>query len=247
MRHKSAIVVMTKYPTPGRVKTRLTPALTPHQAAAVHRAFLLHWMDRLKRLDLVELIVCFDPPDAEADFRALLNDDSIELLPQSTGDLGARLAAAASTLSLRFDHLLFVGVDSPDVPDEMIEQVLLALRDPRLTPRREPRIAQRAEPDPRIALAPTDDGGFWALGVTSTVNVAALCRDIEWSSGKEAAQTLARAAELGYAIAPTAACRWPDVDRPADLRRLVDKLATSRRSGDAELLSKLREAMSNER
>src|SRR6266576_1240388 len=93
------IILMAKHPTPGRVKTRLTPKLTTDQAANIHRLFLRHLVWRLSRLNPAELIICFDPPDAQASMAAIFDAPSeLTFLPQSPGDLGHRLASAAAAM-----------------------------------------------------------------------------------------------------------------------------------------------------
>jgi hypothetical protein len=201
---------MAKYPAPGRVKTRLMPALTADQAARVHREFLLHVVERLAPR---RVIVCFDPPESEAEMRRLLDAD---LAPQSAGDLGQRLAAAARRVS---PSVIFLGVDSPDVPMKFIDRVagLLASHD--------------------VVIAPAEDGGYWSVALAPAVDAGKLFAGIEWSTGREGAQTLERAKHLGYNVA--VADRWADVDRPEDLRRLIERLKRSNEPDDRELLARL--------
>jgi rSAM/selenodomain-associated transferase 1 len=213
---------MSKYPRPGTVKTRLVGDFTPTQAADIHRALLLHWVRRLRNIrGIAQAVLCFDPPDAAAAMRALVQPvaPQMTLLPQSPGDLGQRLATAANSLFPTNDAVLFVGVDSPDVPDDHVEHAV--------------RLARRAN----VSVSPTDDGGFWALGVRRGVDCAALLSNIDWSSGRECRQTLDRAAAL--ACNPVTGPTWHDVDRPADLRTLLDRLALSNHSEDQGLLMNL--------
>src|SRR5215204_2148736 len=92
-----AVVLIAKFPVAGKVKTRLTPAITPEQAAAVHRAFLLHLFKRLIDLRPAELFVYFDPPDAQAAMKDLLcSIGPCTFIPQVAGDLGQRLAHVAT-------------------------------------------------------------------------------------------------------------------------------------------------------
>ena len=74
-------------------------------------------------------------------------------------------------------------------------------------------------------VAPAEDGGFWSVAISSRVDPANLFAGIEWSTGRECAQTLERAKHLGYNVA--LADRWDDVDRPEDLRRLMERLKRS--------------------
>ena len=212
---KLVVVVMAKYPLAGLVKTRLMPALTADQAARVHREFLLHVINRLSPR---RIIACYDPPHSETDMRALLNVE-VELIAQSRGDLGARLAAATRAARHISENLIFLGVDSPDVPIKYIDHIaqLLAQHD--------------------LVIAPADDGGYWAVALAAHVDAARLFQGIEWSSGRECAQTLERAEHLGYNVA--VADQWADVDRPEDLRRLIERLKRSSDPDDQKLLARL--------
>ena len=213
-----AVILMAKYPTPGRVKTRLTTELSPAHAAAVHRVFVQHLVGRLARLAPAELVVCFDPPEQGGAMRELFGDVAVPLTfaPQSSGDLGARLAAAAGDVGRRHARLLFLGVDSPDVP---VSHLFKA--------------AELTEGSP-VSLGPTTDGGYWSLGLQSFVDVARVLADIPWSSGSEAMATLRAAESVGLTAATGLA--WDDVDHPADLRRLLERLPQSDAAADRELL-----------
>jgi rSAM/selenodomain-associated transferase 1 len=214
-----AIVVMAKYPTPGKVKTRLMVELTAPQAASVHAIFLRHLCARLARLNPAELVICFDPPDEADAMRRLIDLPEVTLLEQCPGDLGARIAAASGTLFARHQRLLFLGVDSPDLP---LAHLFKAAELTELAP---------------VSLSPTIDGGYWSLGLGRGVEVQTLLRDIPWSSGQEAAATLKSAEVLG--LTSVTGLAWDDVDHPPDLRRLLERLGRSDAGADRELLSNL--------
>ncbi len=203
-------VVMCKYPTPGRVKTRLMPALSAEQAAEVSKTFLLHLNAKLGGSTLYVV----DPPDA--DWRGLLGD--VPTRPQAAGHLGDRLIAAAVD-AVSAGGLLFLGLDSPDLPDAALARAADLLA------------------DADVVLGPTDDGGYWCLGLSPAVDPAALLAGIDWSSGREFTQTLGRAESLGYRTA--LADRWPDVDYAEDLTALLDRLSRSGEPSDRRLLDAL--------
>jgi rSAM/selenodomain-associated transferase 1 len=215
-----AVILLTKLPQPGRVKTRLQPALSPEAAAAVQQAFAVHVARRLGRMGPAELVVCFDPPDAGPAMRDLLGEAcDATYLPQSSGDLGERVAAAARVVGRLHRRLLLLGVDSPDVPTAHLAA------------------AARLTTEVAVSLGPTDDGGYWCLGLWNEVDADALLVGIRWSSGHEARQTLERADSLGYATATAPA--WDDVDHPDDLARLVARLRVSTDPDDRLLLDHL--------
>jgi rSAM/selenodomain-associated transferase 1 len=215
-----AIVIMAKYPTPGRVKTRLQPVLSEDESAEVQRVFLLHVLERLVSLEVGDVIVCYDPPDATEAFEALV-EARAGLLPQSGGDLGDRLANAEIVLRADYDRVLFFGVDSPDVPEkhllEMIRQTLVH----------------------DATLAPAEDGGFWAMGVRTSVDLAEVLRGIEWSSGREYAQTTDRLKSHGCTVG--VGRRWFDIDRASDLIALNERLIGSHAADDRLLFAQLKD------
>jgi len=222
----TAVVILSKYPTPGRVKTRLTPALSPEQAAAVHRIFLLHVVRRFRAMGPAELIVCFDPPDARAAMSHLLSSVAadVTLIPQVGGDLGHRLAAVAVDVGRRHRRMLIGAVDSPDVPSAHLRGVVDTM----------------AGADVTLGLA--DDGGYWCIGLSNSVDAPALLRSgIEWSTDRTGTQTLAAARAMNYRTA--ADYSWGDVDRPEDLRNLVGRLERSGEPEDETLLADLRRAL----
>jgi rSAM/selenodomain-associated transferase 1 len=215
-----AVVVMAKAPLPGRVKSRLCPPLTYEQAADVHRLFLLHLAARLEELQPDELVICFDPPESLDTMRRMLSPVcTASYIAQVKGDLGDRIADAARIVGRHHRRLLFLGVDSPDVPTAHLQDAAM--------------LTGRAS----VTLGPCEDGGYWCLGLWAEVDAAGLLANISWSSGREARQTLDHAAALGYAAA--VAPQWRDVDRPEDLRDLLTRLAASTDELDQRLLSDL--------
>lgn len=214
-------VVMAKHPVPGRVKTRLTPEFSPDAAARVQEAFVRHWGERLAELDLPLKAVFFDPPEAAAAFAELLPVALRAVCrPQVSGDLGARLVGATASLGHRRSiGVFFLGVDSPDVPRDMLLGAMALVR-------RE-----------SVVIGPASDGGFWCLGLGPSVRAEAVLEGIAWSSGREQAQVVAAARRAGYDA--RLAGMWDDVDRPDDLRRLVRRLKISRDPMDRRLLRRL--------
>ncbi len=200
------VIVMGKMPVPGRVKTRLVPPLSFEQAAALHDAFVHETLSRLRPLrpnPVGRLVLCVDPPEATGEASAHYGD--VEVAPQAAGDLGSRLIAAYSDVG-KSSSTMFIGCDTPDLPRGHIESALELLRS-----------------GTGVVLGPTDDGGFWCLGVAAGLDLEPVLNRVDWSSGREMSQVVRNAAATALPVA--IARRWRDIDRPQDL---VDLLGRSR-------------------
>jgi rSAM/selenodomain-associated transferase 1 len=222
-----AVVIVAKLPVAGKVKTRLFARFAPPAAALLHEHFLVHTVRRIQSLKLGTTVVLFDPPDQVDAFKSLI-EDPVEFLPQIGGDLGARIAACVTQLRERFARIVFLGSDSPDVPDADIRAAADSL-------------AKR-----QLCLGPTEDGGFWTIGFGRGVDVETLLKDIPWSSGTECEAVLVKAAAMHLEV--QVGGRWSDVDRPSDVDALLWRLEHSRSPADVRLFSQIQHiVLPNER
>jgi len=191
------LVVMTKYPTPGHVKTRLAAEIGPERAAALYRAFLQDLAERLESIGCeIETWWAVWPPWAP--FDDLLGD--ARTFPQEAGDLGARMVAACERVRPRpGGAVIVIGADMPHLPLARIHEARAAL-------------AGGAD----VVVGPAEDGGYYLIGTRKPVPW--LFTDIPWGTREVLAATKARvrAAGLGLTELP---CGW-DVDDAPGLERL---------------------------
>ncbi|MFH6787329.1 MULTISPECIES: TIGR04282 family arsenosugar biosynthesis glycosyltransferase [Methylobacterium] len=199
------VAVMAKASAPGRTKTRLVPPLTYEEAAGLNTAFLRDVVANLTAARAagapLASYMAHGPPGSESFFR--------DALPPGTGlietwlpGFGACLFHAVTALFERgHDAACVLNADSPTLPTGLLVELTDRL----------------ARPGDRAVLGPAEDGGYWVLGLKAPHR--RLFEAIDWSTERVAAQTLARAAEIGLPveILPT----WYDVDDRAGLRRLV--------------------------
>lgn len=135
-----AVVVIAKRPTPGRSKTRLSPPLTPEQAAAVAQASLDDTFAAVGAANVQRRVVAYDGP--EGDWIPV----GFERFPQRGAGLDERLAAAFEDLGC---PAVIIAMDTPQVTSGQLEAALAAL----------------ATHD--VVLGATDDGGYWIVGLAS--------------------------------------------------------------------------------
>ena len=198
-----AIAVMAKASSPGRTKTRLTPLLTPQEAADLNTSFLQDIAENIARAaerTPITAYMAFGPPGSEPFFREHLSAD-IELIPAWEGSFGACLRAAVQAMFERgHGGACVLNADSPTLPCEVLVELAEAL----------------AEPGDRAVLGPAEDGGYYVLGLKSLHE--RMFEDIDWSTERVCEQTLARAAEIGLPVHLLPS--WYDVDDADGLRRL---------------------------
>ena len=196
---------MTKAPRAGTVKTRLQPPLSAEEAAELNICFLR---------DIAAAIVSsggeskgigvFTPLGSDGEYANVLPSDFI-LIPQRGDSFGERLTnAATDLLRVGFESCCLINSDSPTVTADAFRQAVAKL--------------QRA--DNHIVLGPSDDGGYYLIGMRKVYR--RLFEDIDWSTERVFAQTLDRARELTLSVHVLP--KFYDIDDATALRRLCGEL-----------------------
>jgi rSAM/selenodomain-associated transferase 1 len=204
-----ALAVMTKAPRAGQVKTRLIPPLTPDEAAQLNRCFLRDTAAAISKAsaNIARGVAVYTPLGAEPDYIDILPRD-FELLAQRGHGFDERLFnAAEDLLRIGFASVCLINSDSPTVPAEDYAQAATFLA---------------ADAD-RVVLGPSDDGGYYLIGLKQMHR--RLFEDIDWSTERVLEQTIQRAAELKLPVELLPA--GYDVDDLATLRRLCRELVDS--------------------
>ncbi len=212
---RPVVVVMVKAPMPGTVKTRLSPPLSPADAARLAAAFAQDTVAGLRRI-APALLIAYAPAEGHAALEHLLSPGLL-WTAQRGQDLGERMEAAlADAHAHGFGPLIVVGTDSPTLPLAFVLEAVSALR------------SKQAD----VVLGPTDDGGYSLIGVRRPA--PGLFDTVAWSTPLAYAQTAANAERLGlrlHVLPP-----WYDIDTADDLARL-------RREMDADPAARARAPM----
>lgn len=155
---RGQLSVFAKAPVAGRVKTRLSPPLSPVQAAELYAAMLDDVLAASARiataLDLAP-VLDFDPPEARALFAARV-PAGFGLRSQRGEDLAARMANAFTQMAAGgAERMVLRGSDSPGLALEHVAEAIAALdagADVALTPDQSGGYALIALKEPREAL-----------------------------------------------------------------------------------------------
>lgn len=163
-----------KSPEPGRVKTRLAREVGPQRAAEIYRELAEKNLTTLAALSktIYSVAIAFDPPEAEERIKAWLPDQD-EYLPQRGDDLGKRLAQAFDKVFERGARgVLALGSDTLGLEKSLLEE------------------AGRALDSSDVALGPTEDGGYYLIGLRRPE--PRLFEEIPWSTSAVFEKTLER-------------------------------------------------------
>lgn len=201
---------MAKEPLAGQTKTRLTPFLSPAEAAELYACFLRDTLELARSLPEVTPHVAYAPPEAGPYFRRLA--PGLSRVAQRGSSLGDRLAhVMGQALASGFHQVAAMNSDSPTLPVEYLSQAF----------------AHLDEQETDVVLGPCEDGGYYLIGWKTPH--PRLVRQVEMSTGQVLEDTLALAAAEGLraALLPP----WYDVDTPQDLLRAQSDL--SRTIGNA--------------
>ncbi|MGQ0667103.1 MAG: TIGR04282 family arsenosugar biosynthesis glycosyltransferase [Nitrospiraceae bacterium] len=202
----AALVIFAKAPIPGQVKTRLSPPLTPDEAATLHGSFVLDMLERTKtavaklKLPLDRYLACA-PSATHVFFKIMEERQGVTLIDQVGDDLGARMTQAFATLFARgCGRVLIVGTDVPTLPSDYFKQALALLE------------------THDLVLGPARDGGYYLIGLRQAA--PGLFVGIPWSTGRVLEMTREKATSLGLKAVTIGA--WRDVDTIDDLNALIE-------------------------
>lgn len=200
---QTRLIIMAKHPTPGQVKTRLTPSLTPEEAAGLYVAFTDDCVAK-SMCDLWQTHLVIHP----AQFSFYFNErypgvDGVH--PQTGDDLSNRMQNAFSLFLPESGPVLMRSSDSPRMSRVLIHEAALALH---------------ADAD---AVISADQGGGYGL-----IGLKELQPDLfnmEMSTQSVFDATVDRMQQAGLRVRVLAPCR--DVNLINDLEDLKQTLETT--------------------
>jgi glycosyltransferase A (GT-A) superfamily protein (DUF2064 family) len=196
----TTLLVIAKEPVPGLVKTRLTREYSPEEAAAVAEAALWDTLDTVRSLPARRRILVL-----EGRTGPWMPETGFEVLPQSGGGLDERIAHAFAACS---GPSLLIGMDTPQITGEHLAPVLA------------PDAWDRAD----AWFGPSEDGGFWALGMARPD--PGLLRGVPMSTPRTGCVQRARLVDAGLRVGDLAVLN--DVDTPRDAAAVASLVPDSR-------------------
>ncbi|MCY7367599.1 MAG: TIGR04282 family arsenosugar biosynthesis glycosyltransferase, partial [Chamaesiphon sp.] len=202
------LIVFTRYPTSGKVKTRLIPAVGAVGATLLHRRMTIQVIDRSRALptDLsVKISVHFDGENYQQMSDWLGADLAYQ--SQGGGDVGERMTRSFAAVCQRNSSVVLIGTDCPELTTAILAQAFELLQTGR-----------------DLVLGGAVDGGYYLIGMGEYH--PELFINIDWSTDRVLEQTVAIANHLNLSIGylPT----LTDIDRPEDLPILTQNLTEAK-------------------
>lgn len=195
---KERLIIFTRYPEPGKTKTRMIPALGAEKAAELQRQMTEHTLIQVRELQNNRPITV-EVRFAGGDMTRMAQWLGLDLIYQSQGegDLGTRMARSLSlAFQDRINHAVIIGTDCPGLNAQIMAEAFGLLHQSH-----------------DLVLGPALDGGYYLLGLRYFI--PELFISINWGTAEVLQQTVEIAKQLKLSIAylPDLA----DVDRPEDL------------------------------
>jgi len=204
-----AIIVFLKPPIIGKVKTRLAASIGDHQALQIYRHLLRHTFHILNHSE-AEVFLFLTEKEKKGSLSFRLPNSHV--LYQSGEDLGMRMKNAfEKVFQWNFGPVIIIGTDNIEIRPKHLRQAFNALQSNDVT------------------IGPSNDGGYYLLGMNSFQSQ--LFDDIAWSSSVVLKQSIEKIINSGLSLQLLSelvdideykdleACGWQTVLENLKLRR----------------------------
>jgi uncharacterized protein len=168
---KTKIIFLTKFPEPGKVKSRLSKEIGAFQAAEIYKNVLLdNWQNAKETAHKISIE--YSPPESLFGFQELFGENT-EFHPQTGNDIGWRMANAFERyFQQQFDAVVLIGGDTPELSVDLFNRVFNSLI------------------DHDIVLGPAYDGGYYLIGFKKVSFNPKYFQNIDWSTDQVFNQTI---------------------------------------------------------
>ncbi|MDQ7785314.1 MAG: TIGR04283 family arsenosugar biosynthesis glycosyltransferase [Desulfomonilaceae bacterium] len=191
------LIIFTRYPIPGSVKTRLIPVLGRAGAADLHRRMTEYTVHKMRRIGCersIDVEISFDGCHASV-MKQWLGADLV-YHPQGDGDLGVRmLNAFRKAFRDGAERTLLVGTDCPELSPGIVERAFIELK------------------NHDLVFGPAADGGYYLIGARRPH--PDLFTNVPWGDGEVLSVTLGIAEDQRLSVGFVDTLH--DIDRPEDI------------------------------
>lgn len=199
---KSCILLFTKFPQKGLVKSRISTHLDETKTVTLYKCFVSDTLQLVNQLE-DNIIICYTPADSLQDFKSWLGSQYHYLL-QKGETLGQRISNSFQyAFTQNYRYVIALGTDSPDLPAHYIHEGFHHLA------------------NGNVVIGPSTDGGYYLIGLNKENFSPLLFENITWSTPNVFHQTLERVKDekLQSHVLPV----WYDIDTLKDLYDLYER------------------------
>ncbi|MCW8899352.1 MAG: TIGR04282 family arsenosugar biosynthesis glycosyltransferase [Gammaproteobacteria bacterium] len=191
------LLVFTRSPVLGEVKTRLQPDFSQEQSLKLHKTMLLNTLALSEKFTDVDTELCCTPNRNTLFFLDCENRFPVSLSDQQGDDLGERMAFSFSIALQTYDKVIIIGTDCPAINEEYVTLAINALD------------------NVDAVIGPATDGGYVLLGLRKFS--PDLFTGFSWGSNAVLEQTKKVLNDLPWSYQELDILQ--DIDRPEDLYR----------------------------
>ncbi len=219
------LLIFTRFPVPGKVKTRLIPAFGPEGAARLQFLMTRHLLQQVREMPPGVRVEVHHDGGTPGLMSALFGED-VNSVSQAGQGLGSRMARALRRgMTQGAGRIVLVGSDCPLIDVPILNRAFAELR------------------SHDVVLGPAADGGYYLVGLNSRISgsrLGALFTGIDWGSDRVLVQTRHKAAEQGWTVAQVETL--PDIDHPSDVSRVPQTVLSPRAASLSAVIPVLNEA-----
>ncbi len=198
MKNDIAIVIFTKNPELGKVKTRLIPELGRRNAYNLYCELLQHTLNTVTKLKNIDTYIFTTPSINHRFFNTYKNNLSISFQLQKGDDLGERMHNAFIEMLAKYKMVILVGCDCAEISVSVLTNAVAALE------------------NNDVVIGPSNDGGYYLIGLKkANLN---LFNSIEWGTSTVFNKTVERIKKDNLSCYKTE--KLIDIDEYDDLKKL---------------------------
>jgi rSAM/selenodomain-associated transferase 1 len=189
---EEALIIFTKNPVHGQVKTRLAATIGRDKALDIYKQMLRYTVAITSNLAVIKYLYYSDSITKDDYWSDKIYTKEL----QHGADLGARMENAFRHLfELEYQRIVIIGTDCPELTPGVISSAFDSLK------------------NNDVVIGPASDGGYYLLGMNKMY--AGLFHDIAWSSETVLQDTLTACS--GAKLATTILGELSDIDTEEDL------------------------------
>jgi rSAM/selenodomain-associated transferase 1 len=196
------LIIFTRFPEPGKTKTRLIPALGPEKAAELQQEMTERIASQALNLKKERNVpVTFFFTGATDDTMAAWLGNSFNYRHQGSGNIGRRMGDAFTrTFRDTSESVILVGSDIPELTTKILSEAFISLK------------------TNDTIIGPSRDGGYYLIGLRAKYSqqlIKTVFDRIPWSTADVLESSIQRLVESGYTYSLLQTLC--DIDRPEDI------------------------------